>query len=182
MADLTIHIPDKTVRIAGISLIAILLACGLSALWASGAFHSNYELKMFAPDRAGLRVGAPALLSGMTVGRVSRIELASGPPENNRSILVTLSIEKRSLTSIRSDSVAHLGRNGLLGDSFISIQRGAAGVPINPGGEIRFVPNRELSATDVMNIIAKIGDCVKENKDAASSNSQDSVEKSHTAQ
>ena len=182
MADLTIHIPDKTVRIAVIASLAILLLWGFSALWASGIFRPKYELQMFVPDSEGLRVGAPVLLSGMTVGSVSRVEPASSPADVNRSIMVTLRIEKRFHDSIRSESVAHLTKMGLLGEHFVNIQRGISGAPINSGGEIRFAPTKELTAADFINLIGKARDCPKEDNNSAESKSQVATDKSRIAQ
>ena len=181
MADLSIHIPDKTVRITIMALTAILLLGVFSKLWSSGVFRPKYELQMFIPDSEGLRVGAPVLLNGMTVGTVSRIEPVSNPADINHSIVVTLRIDKRSQGAIRSESVAHLTKNGLVGDHFVSIQRGIAGSPINSGGEIRFAPTKELTVTDFINLIGKRGDCQKEDQNSAGNKSRATIDKSRTA-
>lgn len=167
MADITIRIPDKTVKAAGVLLGAVFLLWGFSQLWASGVLRPKYQIQMFVPESAGVRVGAPVRLDGLPVGSVSMVSLAGGSADSNRRIAVVLRIEKRFEDLIRNDSAASLVTEGLLGDRYVYIRRGFSSSPIPPGGEIRVVPTKEMTLTDFIGVLGKAGNCHDEEKDSA---------------
>jgi ABC-type transporter Mla subunit MlaD len=137
---------------------------GLSHLLSSVALEPKSQILMYVPEAEAVRVGAPVLLDGMSVGSISKVELASKSADSNRRIEVDLRIKKRFQAMIRDDSCASLLRGGLLGDRYVNIRRGFAGPPINSGGEIRVLPVKELSLTDFIDAIGKKSDCRDEEK------------------
>ena len=159
MAEITIHISDKTLKVVAAFVVAILLVWGFSHFWSTGLFRPKYEILMFVPEAQGLHVGASVRLDGMPVGTVSRVELARDSMSPNRRIEVDLRIEKRFQNMIRQDSKASLVTEGLLGGRYVSIQREFTGTPISPGGEIGVIPTKEVSVSDFIDAIGKKADC-----------------------
>ena len=145
MGGITIRISDKTLKVALIVLCAILLALGASFLSATGVFQPKYQIVMFVPDAEGLHAGAPVKLDGVPIGNVRIVEFADKSAGSNRSIELVLRIDKRFQNVIRDDSSASLVRGGPHGDRYVSVQRGFSGPSINPGGEIRVLPVKEVT-------------------------------------
>jgi len=164
MADITIRIPDRAVKAAAVGVGAVFLLWGVSQLWASGMFRPKYQVEMFVPDSVGIQVGAPVRVDGVSVGRVSAVSLAANPADSNRRIEVVLRIEKRFEDLIRNDSTASLFTEGLLGVRYVNIQRGFGSSPVPPGGEIRAVPAKDVSLTDVIGALGQAGNCHNEEK------------------
>jgi len=65
MAEITIRISDKALKIAGITLGSLCLAWVVFHLWSSGSFLPKYRLRVYVPEAAGLAVGAPVVLDGI---------------------------------------------------------------------------------------------------------------------
>jgi ABC-type transporter Mla subunit MlaD len=162
MADLTIRISERTLKVAAVLVVAILALWGFSQIWAAGILLPKYQIQMFLPNDSGVRAGGSVTLNGMRVGKVRRVEFAKVATDSTRSIKVTMSIQENVRDMIRTDSKATLIQHGLLGDHTIDIRRGFAGAPIEPGGEIGVLPTKEASLTDVLNVLTKKRDCGNE--------------------
>jgi ABC-type transporter Mla subunit MlaD len=161
MAEITIRISDRTLRVAGIVLGGICLAGLVLYLVSSGLFLPKFHLRMYVPEAAGVVVGAPVELDGVNVGRVDAVKLAGVSASNERRIEIVLEIKKRYQDEIRSDSTAALMKEGLLGRGYVSIQRGFNGTPVSDGAELAVIPTREVTFGDVMAAISKIENCMK---------------------
>lgn len=164
MAEITIRISDKTLKIAAIGLGILCLAWVVLHFWSSGFFFPKYRLRMYVSEAAGLAVGAAVRLDGMRVGAVDAINLAGVQAAPDQRIEVILRIEKRYRDQIRTDSTATLLSEGLLGARYVSIQRGFKGSPIPASGEIAAVQTRELSMKDFIDLLAKWNNCPAEEK------------------
>jgi ABC-type transporter Mla subunit MlaD len=164
MAEITIRITDKAIKIAAAVMGAMVLALFASGLWSSGAFRPHYQLQMFVPKADGLLAGNQVRLNGMPVGSVSKLELEDHRSDPDRSIRVTLRIEKRYQRAIRSDATASLVKIGLHSDRYVNIQASRTGEPIAPGGEIRFTPIYEPTPTEVIDFLGKRFGCKGEEK------------------
>jgi phospholipid/cholesterol/gamma-HCH transport system substrate-binding protein len=162
MAEITIRVSDRTLKITGIFLGGTVLVGIFFYLWSSGVFVPKYRLRIYVPEAAGVTVGAPIRLDGIEVGAVDRVKLAQAPANTERRIELVLRLEKRYQNEIRSDSNATLITEGLLGNRYVSIQRGFDGSPIGPDGEITVVPSEQLKLKDVINSFAKKVDCLNE--------------------
>jgi phospholipid/cholesterol/gamma-HCH transport system substrate-binding protein len=162
MADLTIRISERSLKIAAAAVVAIFALWGFSQIWATGILLPRYQIQMFLPNDSGVRAGGLVTLNGMRVGKVRRVEFAKDATDSSRSIKVTMSIQKNVRDMIRSDSKATLVQQGLLGDHAVDIRRGFAGTPIEPGGEISVLPTKEASFADVLNVLTKKRDCGNE--------------------
>ncbi len=162
MAEITIRISDRALRITGIFLGGTVLVWVFFYLWSSGVFVPKYRLRMYVPEVAGMTIGAPIRLDGIEIGTVDKVRLAQLSASPERRIELVLRIEKRYQNEIRSDSNATLTTEGLLGNRYVSIRRGFGGSPIGPDSEITVVPSDQLKLKDVINSFAKKVDCLDE--------------------
>jgi ABC-type transporter Mla subunit MlaD len=159
VAEITIRITDKALKIAAAVVVGIVLVAAGSISWSSGAFRPRYELQMFVPEADGLRIGNQVRLNGMPVGSISKIKPAEHPQDASRGIQVTLRIEKQYQNWIVSDSTARLERVAILDGRIVNIQRAMSGQPIASGGEIRFTPTHEPTALEFIDALSKRFNC-----------------------
>ncbi len=74
-------------------------------------FSPTIQIRAVISDVRGLRQGAPVWISGVEVGSVTDIAL-----NPDGGTIVTMSLKKRDLRFVRTDSVASVLTLGLLGD------------------------------------------------------------------
>ncbi len=172
MAEITIRISDKALRIVGIFLAAGVLVWVFSYLWASGIFTPKYQLLVYVPEVSGLGVGAEVRLDSLPIGSVVAIKLAEGSASPERRIQLILRISKRYQDAIRSDSFATVISEGLLGNRYVAIHRGFQGTVIGANGEIPSVPTRELTLKDITDSLGKIVDCLQAEKKSTENKTQ----------
>lgn len=172
MAEITIRISDRALRITGFCIGGAILVCALLYLWSSGVFVPKYQLRIYVQDVSGLGVGAPVRLDGVEVGAVSAIKPAGESASHERRIELVLKIDKRYRDAIRIDSTATLITGGLLGNRYVSISHGFSGTAISPGGEIPSVPTQELTLKDFVGSLAKMVNCLQVEKDSTENKTQ----------
>ena len=159
MAEITIRIPDKALKISAVVVGAIVLALFARQLWSSGFFRPHYELQVFVPKVDGPLVGSQVRLNGLPVGKVSKVEFEDHPSNPDRSIRVTLRIEKQYQSAIRTEATARLLTVGLGGERLLDIQAARGGEPIAAGGEIQFTPTHELTPMEFFELLGKRFGC-----------------------
>jgi ABC-type transporter Mla subunit MlaD len=93
---------------------------------------------------------------------VDAVSLAEGSANTERKIKLTLRLERRYQDMIRTDSKATFITQGLLGGRAVEIQRGYNGVPIKASEEVPFVPERQLTGIDIVELLRKFADCQKQ--------------------
>ena len=120
-----------------------LIAMGIFYVTGAGILAAKYRVRTFLPEVEGLTTGAPVRLDGVEIGNVERIQLNRTRGDRNRNIELTLRIEKEYQKEVLTDSTASLITEGLLGNRYVSIERGVTGTPIQVDGE---VPGREEKA------------------------------------
>jgi len=108
MAEITIRIPDKAIKIAAVVVGAVVLAMFAGRQWSSGVFRPHYELQVFIPKVDGPLVGSQVRLNGLPVGKVSKVQFEDHPADPDRNIRVTLRIEKQYQSAIRTEATARL--------------------------------------------------------------------------
>ena len=86
-------------------------------------FGSTFHLKAKFKSVSGLQVGNNVRFSGINIGTVGEIEL-----ETDTSVLVTLVIKKEVQQFIKTDAVAAIGSDGLMGDKLLTISPGTTSV------------------------------------------------------
>ena len=168
MAEITIRIPDKAIKIAALVVGAVILALLAGRLWSSGVFRPHYELQVFIPKVDGPLVGSQVRLNGLPVGKVSKVQFEDHPADPDPNIRVTLRIEKQYQSAIRTEATARLERIGLMGERFVGIHAARQGDPIPAGGEIQFRPTYEPSPMEVIEFLGKRLGC----KDAEKTTSE----------
>ncbi|MCW5982882.1 MAG: MCE family protein [Bryobacteraceae bacterium] len=124
------------------SLVAVFVFGGL-ILFAVGLFLIGDRKKLFSgsvdiytewKDLGGLQNGAIVRVSGMTGGEVRGIELPPGPEQKFR---VRIRVVEDFLAILRSDSVAMIQTDGVVGNKLVEISAGTAkGAPLEEGSLI----------------------------------------------
>src|ERR1700751_823981 len=174
MAEVTIRISDRSLRVARILFAGALLVGVFYYLWSSGLFIPKYKLSVYVPEASGLTVHAPVRLDGIQVGSVSAIKLAGVSASPQRRIELVLQVEKRDQEAIRSDSTASLTTEGVLGNRYVDVSRGFKGTVIEPGGEIPAKPPLLATLKDSMRLFDKTLDCLQQGKNSIDNNAQGS--------
>lgn len=84
-------------------------------------FGSNFQLRSKFKTVSGLKVGNNVRFSGINVGTVSDIALV-----NDTTVLVVLIIEEDVRKFIKTDAMASIGSDGLVGDKILTISPGSS--------------------------------------------------------
>jgi phospholipid/cholesterol/gamma-HCH transport system substrate-binding protein len=97
-------------------------------------FERNFEVHTQFSNISGLQNGALVRVAGMEAGEVTQIEVPGGPSAQFR---VRLRIRENLRPVIRTDSVASIQNDGLVGNRYVQVQAGSEGAPaIDNGGTI----------------------------------------------
>ncbi len=88
-------------------------------------FGSTIQLKAYFKTVSGLKVGNNIRFSGINIGTVDDIELIT-----DSSVLVTLVIKKAVQKFIKTDAIASIGSDGLMGDKVLTIYSGTTSTTI----------------------------------------------------
>jgi phospholipid/cholesterol/gamma-HCH transport system substrate-binding protein len=114
----------------GLFVLLGLGALGYLSLQVGGlSTPSGLVLKATFDQIGGLAERAPVVISGVKVGKVTRIELA-----DDLRARVTLDVDPKLHLPV--DTAASIRTAGLLGDQFIELQPGAEDENLAPGDEI----------------------------------------------
>ncbi|MFJ5299673.1 outer membrane lipid asymmetry maintenance protein MlaD [Pseudomonas sp. SLFW] len=119
----------------GLFLLAGILALLLLALRVSGlsASTTNDSYKLYAnfDNIAGLTVRAKVTMAGVTIGKVTAIDL----DHDTFAARVTMDVDKR-VNNLPSDSTASILTAGLLGEKYVGISVGGDDQLLKDGGTI----------------------------------------------
>lgn len=120
----------------GLFVLAGLFILAVAVFYVTGAgfLGPKYRLITFLPEVEDLQAGAPVRLDGVPIGNVQSVELTPRAQDAAHNITLVLRIDKRYQDDIRTDSMATLGTEGLLGDRYVTISRGLTGAVIPPNG------------------------------------------------
>lgn len=127
----------------------------------SQLFQRQYTLYTNFQSISGLRVGAPVQLAGLRVGFVDDIRFSEDP--NIKQMNVVLRINRKFQSRIRSDSVAAIETQGLLGDKFVYVSVGSEEQSLIPDKGI--LPSKET--TSIFSLAEKAGDIMESIGDAS---------------
>ena len=127
---------NRTLEIGvGLFLLAGILALLLLALRVSGLSPSpstdTYKLYAYFDNIAGLTVRAKVTMAGVTIGKVTAIDL----DRDSYTGRVTLQLDK-SVDNLPTDSTASILTAGLLGEKYIGISVGGEDQVLKDGGTI----------------------------------------------
>ena len=126
-------------------------------------FEPQYKLITSFKDISGLRIGAPVQLAGLKVGFVDKIRFST--ELTKKDIELTLRVNKKFQDRIRSDSVATINTQGLLGDKFVYISVGSENEPILNNGDV--LEGKETAS--IYNLAEKGGEIMEDVKEASKS-------------
>ena len=133
--------------------VGVFLICSRQFL-----FSSTYQLKTTFKNVAGLIDGAEVRVGGVHTGTIKRIDL---PTEPDGAMTMLLEMETSTHKVIRTDSVASIQTEGLLGDKYVEVSFGSASAPaVGVGGTIASKPPLEMA--DLMNKTSEIMDTMKQ--------------------
>ncbi|AXA66026.1 MULTISPECIES: outer membrane lipid asymmetry maintenance protein MlaD [Pseudomonas] len=120
----------------GLFLLAGVLALLLLALRVSGLtmsdHHDTYKVYAYFDNIAGLTVRSRVTMSGVTIGKVTAIDL----DRNSYRGRVTMLIDKQ-VDNLPTDSIASILTAGLLGEKYIGISVGGDEQVLKEGSTIR---------------------------------------------
>ena len=127
---------NRTVEIGvGLFLLAGILALLLLALRVSGLSASSsadtYKLYAYFDNIAGLTVRSKVTMAGVTIGKVTAIDL----DRDSYTGRVTLQLDK-SVDNLPTDSTASILTAGLLGEKYIGISVGGEDDVLKDGSTI----------------------------------------------
>ncbi|HEX6495959.1 MAG TPA: MlaD family protein [Acidobacteriaceae bacterium] len=132
--------------------VGVLVIVALAALTAliflmsgstGGLFAGKVTLRSYFENAAGLKVGAPVNLEGVTIGNVKRINIVAA--RKLTPVEVIMKVSDRYTQDVREDSKTSLDTIGVLGDTVVDIDSKHA---IGP----RVKNNDELSTTESPNL------------------------------
>jgi phospholipid/cholesterol/gamma-HCH transport system substrate-binding protein len=136
--------------------VGVLVIVALSALAAlvflmsgsTGGFWSGkLTVRSYFEDSAGLKIGAPVNLEGVSIGTVKNIRIS--PERKLTPVEVTMRISKKYADNVHEDSKASLETIGVLGDTVVNIDsKFATAGPIHEGDELKTTESPNL--TDVI--------------------------------
>lgn len=132
-------------KVGIMAIIALVILAVLIFLLtgADNPFAEKATLYTYLRDSAAMTEGSAVRLNGILIGKVKSIELTKDA-DVNRSIRMTMQIDKNYLNSIPVDSELGFSAESVLGEKFLNIRRGTKPEPLRDGGEIKARDDRDF--------------------------------------
>lgn len=128
--------------VAGLALVLaavlIFLLTGQSSI-----FDTDFHIRTFMEDSAGMSSNAPVRLNGILVGHIDTVRL-SGSRDRKQTVEIDMAIQGSFLNQIPDDSTAAISASNLLGDKYINITRGTHPKHVVPGGQIKTIATQDI--------------------------------------
>jgi len=143
----------------GLLVMTVAVIMGLFVFYGTreALFATKSRYHTFLPDASGLKKGAPVRLAGLEVGTVESIGLASVGAERARQTEINFDVRSEYQDYLRSDSLAYITTEGLLGESVLEIDPGIAGQKLPAGAEVPGTQKGNIKQV-VMNVEHITGD------------------------
>lgn len=126
-----------------VALIALTALVFLMSGNTGGFLAGKITVRSYFENAAGLKVGAPVNLEGVTIGNVKSIRIV--PERRLTPVEVVMHISKKYLPALHTDSKTSLETIGVLGDTVVDINSKFAN-----GGAVN--DNAELQTTETPNL------------------------------
>ena len=136
-------------KVGVIVLISIVLLTSLLFLMTSASGMSVFSHKIIATtyvqNSAGLKVGAPVDLQGVTIGEVTKVLVSADPARKLTPVQVVMKLDPGYQASLRKDSRASLSTVGVLGDTIVDLNsQTAVGPELQSGDELKTLETPNL--------------------------------------
>lgn len=156
----------------GIFVLIAMVILAITTLYVTGAdlLSAKYRLRTYLPEVEGLKTGAPVRLDGVQIGNVDSIRMNPAPKNRNENIEVVMRIDRDFQKEIRVDSRASLITEGLLGNRYVTIERGFLGDPLQTDA---IVPGKEEASAK---LIVERGAELVQNLNALSGTAREVIE------
>lgn len=133
-------------KVGVLILVALVALTALIFLMSgtSGFFQGRFTVRSYFSNSAGLKVGAPVNLEGVTIGSVKAVRIAAS--HNTTPVEVFMRVNKKYQPVLREDSRATLVTVGVLGDTVVEIDsKHAVGPPIQNNGVLPTTETANIS-------------------------------------
>src|SRR6202167_2764566 len=140
-------------KVGVIVLVAVVVLTTLLFLMTSssglGLFSRKLMVHTYFENSAGLKVGAPVDLQGVTIGTGKAVLVVTDPSRKLTPVEVVMKIDGKYREAVHADSKAALSTLGVLGDTLVDINsQFATGPRVEDGAELKTVETPSL--TDVV--------------------------------
>lgn len=109
-----------------------------------GVFTGKLTLRSYFENAAGVKVGAPVNLEGVTIGNVTQVQIV--PSRKLTPVEVTMKIGAKFKEAVHNDSTSSLETIGVLGDTVVDINsKHATGPAIENNSELKTNETPNLS-------------------------------------
>lgn len=126
-------------RVGLLVLAAMVVLIGLIFLMSGntgGLFAHKLVLRSYFTNAAGLKMGAPVTLEGVTIGNVTRIRVV--PAREPKPVEVSMRVGEEYMDGLHVTSIASIAQAGVLGDSYVDITSAdATGPPPGNNAELK---------------------------------------------
>lgn len=133
-----------------VGVLVLVALCALTALVflmssnTGGFLSGKVTVRSYFENSAGLKVGAPVNLEGVTIGNVKSVHIV--PERKLTPVEVTMRISKQFAPTLHTDSKSSLETVGVLGDTVVDINsKFAVGGPVQEGAELQTTETPNLS-------------------------------------
>ena len=127
-----------------VALIALTALIFLMSGSSGGFFAGKIVLRSYFENSAGLKVGAPVNLEGVTIGNVKSIRIFRD--RKLTPVEVTMKVSKKYTADVLEDSKASLDTVGVLGDTVVDISsKHAVGAQVKDNDELGTTESPNLS-------------------------------------
>lgn len=106
---------------------------------AVGPLQSQSRFYLLYNFAGGIEVGSPVRVSGVKVGKVSKIEFLPESSETNQervSLKLTIDVSSKAVPSVREDSRFYVNMAGIIGEKYIEISPGSSSSPVLRHGAV----------------------------------------------
>ena len=140
-----VHWSQLKVGVLVLVALATLVALIFLMSGSTGGFWTGHlTLVSYFENSAGLKIGAPVNLEGVTIGTVKAIRIV--PERKLTPVEVIMRVSKQYQPALHSDSKSSLETIGVLGDTVVNIDsKFATGPPLQNGAELKTNETPNLS-------------------------------------